>query len=205
MSSPVARPTPRSKIGVRYQDAQRAALEPFAERGFSRVGMRDLAAHMGIAAGSLYNHIESKEALLFEFIEELYEELLLSAHQASRQAVTASARLQALIEAHLRLHAKMGAHFRLAEYESHCLASEQQTRIRELRARYEQLLIESVERCSGKSVGASGRAALSGIVTLLNQLPAWVEAPQLSPQARQDLLCDMALGTLRGVLLTPRD
>ena len=70
MSSPVARPAPRSKAGIRYQDAQRAALELFAERGFSRVGMRDLAAHMGIAAGSLYNHNESKEALLFEFIEE---------------------------------------------------------------------------------------------------------------------------------------
>ena len=189
----------------RYQNTRLKALELFARRGFSRVSMRDLAEHLGIAPGSLYNHIESKEALLFELIEELYEELLHRARQASRQAVSATARLQTLIEVHLQLHASMGAHFRLAEYESHCLANEQQAQLRELRTGYEQRLVDSVEQCRGQSLGDSGRAALSGIVALLNQLPAWIEAPQLTPQARQALLCSMAQGALRGALRAPQD
>lgn len=189
----------------RYQNTRLKALELFARCGFSRVSMRDLAEHLGIAAGSLYNHIESKEALLFELIEELYEELLHGALQVSRQAATAPARLQALIEAHLQLHGRMAAHFRLAEYESHCLNAEQQRLIGALRARYQRLLVESVEQCHGRPLGDSCRAALGGIVTLLNQLPAWVEAPRLNAQARQALLCEMALGAMRGALRAPQD
>ena len=167
--------------------------------------MRDLAEHLGIAAGSLYNHIESKEALLFELIEELYEELLHGAQQVSGQAITATARLQTLVEMHLQLHERMAAHFRLAEYESHCLSDEQQRLIGELRARYQRLLMESVEHCHGQPLGDSCRAALTGIVALLNQLPAWINAPQLSAQARQELLREMAQGALRGALSASRD
>lgn len=189
----------------RYQDTRLKALELFARRGFSRVSMRDLAEHLGIAAGSLYNHIESKEALLFELIEELYEELLHGAQQVSRQAATAPARLRALIEAHLQLHGRMAAHFRLAEYERHCLNDEQRARIDELRAGYQRWLIAAVEQCNGRSLGDGECAALGGIIALLNQLPAWIDAPQLNAQARQALLQDMAQGALRGALGTWRD
>lgn len=184
----------------RYQSTRNQALRLFAERGFSRVSMRELADYLGIRPGSIYNHIESKEALLFELIEELYDELLHGARQVCRQAVTPAERLHGLLEAHLRLHASMAAHFRLAEYDSHCLTSEQQAQIRELRARYEQQLVAYVECFTGQPVGNSQRAALSGIVTLLNQLPAWVETPQLSAPARLDLLRDMVLSTLQSAL-----
>lgn len=205
-SIPAAMPASQRRTDPsRYQNTRLKALELFACRGFSRVSMRDLAEHLGIAAGSLYNHIESKEALLFELIEELYEELLHGAQQVSRQAAPANARLQALVEAHLQLHGRMAAHFRLAEYESHCLNAEQLRQIGALRARYQRLLVESVEQCHGQPLGDSCRAALGGIVTLLNQLPAWVEAPQLSGQARQALLRDMAQGALRGALGSLRD
>lgn len=48
----------------------------FAERGFAQVGMRELARHLGISSGSIYHHIESKQALLGELIEDLYQTLL---------------------------------------------------------------------------------------------------------------------------------
>ena len=34
--------------------------------------MRDLAAHMGVSAGSLYHHFPSKQYILFELLEEFY-------------------------------------------------------------------------------------------------------------------------------------
>ena len=61
---------------TRLETLRGKALVLFAERGFAQVGMRELALHLGMAAGSLYHHFESKEQLLFELIEELYEELL---------------------------------------------------------------------------------------------------------------------------------
>lgn len=189
----------------RYQATRSQALSLFAERGFSRVSMRDLAEHLGIKPGSIYNHIENKEALLFELIEELYEELLHGARQLARRAAPPAEQLHGLLEAHLQLHESMAAHFRLAEYDSHCLASEQQARVGELRGRYEQLLMDSVERFGGQPLGSSRRAALSSIISLLNQLPAWLETPGLSPQARLDLLHDMVMSALHAALRTPQD
>jgi hypothetical protein len=110
-----------------------------------------------------------------------------------------------MLDAHLRLHESMGAHFRLAEYDSHCLNSEQQAQVNALRARYQQHLVDSVERVTGKPVGNNHRAALSGIVALLNQLPAWVEAPQLSAPARLGVFRDMALSALQAALRAPLD
>lgn len=184
----------------RYQATRNQALRLFAERGFSRVSMRELADYLGIRPGSIYNHIESKEALLFELIEELYEQLLHGARQVQRRAATPAERMHGLLEAHLRLHDSMGGHFRLAEYDSHCLSSEQQAQIRELRARYTQHLVESVEHFTGQSVGNSRRAALSGVIALLNQLPAWIEAPEMQPMAHHELLRDMALSALHCAL-----
>lgn len=199
---PATQPSPDPS---RYQATRNQALRLFAERGFSRVSMRELADYLGIRPGSIYNHIESKEALLFELIEELYEQLLHGARQVQRCAATPAERLHGLLEAHLRLHASMAAHFRLAEYDSHCLASEQQAQIRELRARYAQQLVESVEHFTGQPVGNSRRAAVNGIMALLNQLPAWVEAPEMHATARHELLRDMALSALHSALQATRD
>ncbi|ARS49232.1 TetR/AcrR family transcriptional regulator [Pseudomonas aeruginosa] len=200
MSSPVARPAPRSKAGIRYQDAQRAALELFAERGFSRVGMRDLAAHMGIAAGSLYNHIESKEALLFEFIEEFYSALTLGAEQLLRSQPDARSRLHALLERHLQLHQSMPLHFRLAEYELCCLPPEPLEQILELRERYEQHWLQAVAPLCGQTPDAVRRGAVRAIVSLLNQLPAWTQAACDEPASRLRLQQEMVLGALAGAL-----
>ncbi|MNQ40641.1 HTH-type transcriptional repressor KstR2 [compost metagenome] len=203
---PAQRREPISVGGnTRYQDTRLKALALFASRGFSAVSMRDLARHLGIRPGSIYNHIESKEALLFELIEELYELLLHGARQVARRAATPADQLHGLLEAHLRLHDSMSKQFRLAEYDSHCLAGEQQARIGELRGRYEQLLMDSVEQFGGQPLGSRRRAALGSIVSLLNQLPAWLDTPGLSPQARLDLLHEMVMSTLRAALRAPLD
>lgn len=184
----------------RFQETREKALVLFARSGFSQVSMRDLAAYLGIKAGSIYNHIESKEALLFELIEELYEQLLHGASQVSRRKSTPAVRLHRLLEAHLLLHESMGAHFRLAEYDLHCLNSEQHALIQALRQRYEEHLIETIEQLTGAPVSVNRRATLSGIVTLLNQLPAWVAESQASKAARRKLLHEIVMSTLQGAL-----
>jgi AcrR family transcriptional regulator len=175
---------------TRYLETRHKAVELFARHGFSRVSMRDLATGLGITAGSLYNHIDNKEALLFELIEELYEALLDGARLVTRRKSAPTARLHGLLEAHLRLHERMAAHFRLAEYDLHCLSCEQQASI----------LVEAIEQLTGKPAGATLRATMNGIVSLLNQLPAWVGKPQAGIGARRKLLHEMVMSTLQGAL-----
>ena len=185
---------------TRYLETRHKAVELFARHGFSRVSMRDLATGLGITAGSLYNHIDSKEALLLELIEELYEALLDGASLVTRRKSAPAVRLHGLLEAHLRLHERMAAHFRLAEYDLHCLNGEQQASILALRRRYEEHLVETLEQLTGKPAGATRRATVSGIVSLLNQLPAWVGQPKTGIGARRKLLLEMVMSTLQGAL-----
>jgi AcrR family transcriptional regulator len=185
---------------TRYLATRHKAVELFARHGFSRVSMRDLATCLGITAGSIYNHIDSKEALLFELIEELYEALLDGASLVTRRKSAPTVRLHGLLEAHLRLHERMAAHFRLAEFDLHCLSGEQQALILTLRRRYEEHLLQTIEQLTGKPACATRRATISGIVSLLNQLPAWVGEPQVGKGARRKLLQEMVMSTLQGAL-----
>jgi hypothetical protein len=137
---------------------------------------------------------------LFELIEELYEQLLHGAGLVNRRKLAPAARLQGLLEAHLLLHERMAAHFRLAEYDLHCLNSEQHALILDLRRRYEEHLVETIEQLTGIQASATRRATLSGIVSLLNQLPAWVGEFQASKGARRKLLHEMVMSTLEGAL-----
>jgi AcrR family transcriptional regulator len=53
----------RSRPEGRFQQLHDAALRVFAAKGLRRARMADVAREMGVATGSLYNYVESKEAL----------------------------------------------------------------------------------------------------------------------------------------------
>jgi AcrR family transcriptional regulator len=61
----VARPRPAD----RFSQLRDAALSVFAAKGLRRARMADVAREMGVAAGSLYNWVESKEALFHWLVE----------------------------------------------------------------------------------------------------------------------------------------
>jgi AcrR family transcriptional regulator len=50
-----------------------AAQHVFAEKGFNRTTIKDIAAHAGVADGTIYNHFENKDALLWALFDRLYE------------------------------------------------------------------------------------------------------------------------------------
>ncbi|MDH4584419.1 TetR/AcrR family transcriptional regulator [Pseudomonas sp. BN415] len=187
----------------RYLENRHLALALFAKQGYGQVSMRDLAAQLGIKAGSIYHHVESKEALLFEFIEELYEQLLDNAALATRRHRDPATCLAALIDAHLALHQPMGLHFRLAELEARCLSGERLEQARALRQAYEAALLEPLQQLAGQPLDAAGRGAVAGIVSLLNQLPAWLDASGLPAEQGLELMKRMVLGSVRGAMRLP--
>src|SRR5262245_4303745 len=54
---------PRSIPPDRFQDLVEAATAVFLEQGYRRTQVADVAARMGVAKGSVYTYVESKEAL----------------------------------------------------------------------------------------------------------------------------------------------
>lgn len=105
--------------------------------------MRELASHLGLTAGSLYHHFPSKQHLLFDLIEELFEELLATLQPRGRGKPEATA-LSRVIKAHWALHAERPLQFRLAERDLCCLSEEQQARIAQLRREYETRLLQLI-------------------------------------------------------------
>ncbi|MBV7476603.1 TetR/AcrR family transcriptional regulator; helix-turn-helix transcriptional regulator [Pseudomonas sp. PDM31] len=65
-----------SASASRLETIRSVALHMFVNEGYQAVSMRQLADHAGLQAGSLYHYIESKQCLLFAFIEEHEYQLL---------------------------------------------------------------------------------------------------------------------------------
>jgi hypothetical protein len=71
------------------QQIFRSALELFALQGYDATSARQLAARVGIEAGSLYNHISSKQDLLFQLIQKAtYDLIVRSPGRSTRPART---------------------------------------------------------------------------------------------------------------------
>jgi AcrR family transcriptional regulator len=49
-----------------------AALRVFSAKGFKRAQMDDVAAEMGVSKGTVYNYVESKEALFYLLVERAF-------------------------------------------------------------------------------------------------------------------------------------
>jgi AcrR family transcriptional regulator len=60
---------PRPKSSDFLERMLQAAMRVFARKGLSRARMSEVAAEMGVAQGSLYNYVESKEALFYLLVD----------------------------------------------------------------------------------------------------------------------------------------
>lgn len=182
----------------RLEQVRSKALRLFAERGFARVGMRELALHLGMGAGSFYYHFESKEHLLFELIEELYTDLLAVAQ--ARTEGSAHARLQALLQAHIDLHERRALHFSMAEQELRCLSPSHQQQIRQMRRDYESRFLALLLEAGATGSPAVLKATVHAVVAWLNNLPGWLEQSGLEAAQQPAVVSTIVLGCLSGVL-----
>lgn len=83
------------------EDVVRAAGKLFAEKGYHGTSMRDLGRELGLLGSSLYSHVESKQDLLVEVVEEGAALFQASAARSLEAPGTAADRLEALIRGHI--------------------------------------------------------------------------------------------------------
>jgi AcrR family transcriptional regulator len=184
---------------ARFEERRERAMALFAEKGFGQVSMRELAAHVGLAAGSLYHHFPSKQDLLYDLIEELFDALHATLDQGRRAQARGQPVLACLIAAHWRLHAQRPLLYRLAERDFCCLTPIQQQDLAQLRQRYEDGLLRLVApkaRLSGEALAAAGQV----LATQLNQLPALLRARRLSEAQGLALMESLVLGGIERAL-----
>lgn len=133
-----------------------AATALFSEKGYHGTSMREVAAAVGIRAGSLYNHFPGKEDLLFQIAHGVMVELL----EGGRAAIAAhdepAAKLRALVHWHVVYHAEQRFQARVADEQLHALGPDLRARAVGVRDEY------SSSRTSWNRA-ATRKAGLSGI------------------------------------------
>jgi AcrR family transcriptional regulator len=133
-------------ISTKREAIIRAALTMFADHGYQGTSLRRLAESVGIEAGSLYNHITSKNDLLSDMVVYATNEVLAGVRQELKTAPSDPAeRLRIAITAHIQFHCIQREQVIVLDRDFTALSGENAAKVAEAREAYEQVFREIVE------------------------------------------------------------
>lgn len=164
--------------GSKTAEAIRAAgLRLIFERGYEGMSLRDLAQMVGIQPGSLYNHITTKQALLFDLLVEHMTRLTEALDAALAGAEDPLARLDAFIEFHLRYHLTRKMEVFVNNSELRSLEPQNRAIVTGLRRDYERRLemILAEGTTDGSLVVPDVAVATFAIIAQLTGVVGWYE------------------------------
>ena len=178
-----------------------AAVRLFGERGYSGTTMRDLAQEVGLLAGSLYAHIDSKETLLAEIVQGGFAQFLAIVQRLEASTDPPEVKLRAAIVAHMAAVAENPERTLVVLHQWRFLTEPNRKKAVAMRRSYAQTFMNIVE--AGIASGAfspklNARIAVFGILGALNWTSEWY-SPDGSASALEigDWLADALIGGLR--------
>jgi hypothetical protein len=178
-----------------------AAMRLFGKQGYSGTSVRDLATEVGVLPGSLYAHIQSKEALLVEIVADGIHRFITAVEPHAYSAGSPAERLRAMIVAHVEVVAENPERSLVVFHQWRFLGEENLPAAIERRQAYEGCFIKVVEDGVAQDMfkqDINQRIAVFTILGALNWTPEWLSpSGRLSPQEVGVL---MAETLMRGVL-----
>jgi AcrR family transcriptional regulator len=162
--------------GAKTAEAIRAAgLRLIFEHGYEGMSLRDLAERVGIQPGSLYNHIATKQALLFELLSAHMRTLTAALDQALAGRSEPLSQLEAFVDFHLRYHLTRRMEVFVNNSELRSLEPDNRAAITALRRGYEGRLtaILSEGAASGAFAIPDPQVAAYAILAQLTGVVGW--------------------------------
>jgi len=157
-------------------DVVAAAGKLFAERGYHGTSMRDLGRELGLLGSSLYAHVESKQDLLVEVVEEGARLFQDSADEALAAGGSAGDRLRGLVEGHIDVVLDNQDVVRTFLNEARMLDEEHRARVIAARDAYEAdfraVIAEGVADGTFRP-GVDPKIASIFILSILNAVERW--------------------------------
>lgn len=187
----------RDRYDRRQAEVVLDAARVFAARGYDQTSVPQLAAELGLAAGSLYHYFGGKEQLLIAICNEIMDPLLERAAALEAEGLEPVDHLRALVRvwvAHVIAHRD---HMLVFQQERHVIDHGDQWRqVRADRKRFETLAdtaLAAVERAGAARFG-DRRLALSALLGMVNHTAQWYRPRgRLSPEAIADGYVDLLL------------
>lgn len=145
---------PMRRAGTRGETTwlaiREAAVELIATHGFEGFNLRELAARCGIKAGSLYNHIESKEGLLKTLLESIMTDLLQEFDEQVAVIDDPVEQIRAVVRLHILFHTRRRTEVIIGNTELRSLSPDSHQTITALRDRYENKLRQIISKGAAK-------------------------------------------------------
>ncbi|TAN56130.1 MAG: TetR/AcrR family transcriptional regulator [Magnetospirillum sp.] len=156
---------------------RKAGLKLIYEHGFEAMSLRQLASEVGIQVGSLYNHISTKEDLLYDLIKVHMDELFrqFDAIRADLDGQGPVERLKAFITFHVTYHILRKREVFIGYSELRSLEPNHYEEIVALRRQYERHLIQILREGEGLGLFRFGDASVAayGILAMLTGVCTW--------------------------------
>ena len=177
---------------------RRAGLRLIYRRGFEAMSLRELAGEVGIQAASLYNHIRTKQDLLFDLIREHMENLLAQtdAALAAVEGARAMERLRAFVAHHVLYHLEKKQEVFVANFELRALEPQHHAAIVTMRRAYEGKLIGLLDAgvAAGELELRDTHVTAYAILAMLTGVCTWYKpGGRLTKAEVVELHTDMAL------------
>jgi AcrR family transcriptional regulator len=171
----------------------------FYEKGYHATTMREVAAGVGIKAGSLYNHFPSKEELFFQIAEGVMQNLLAAGREAVAAAPEPRDQLRALVRSHVVYHAEQRFRAKVADDQLNALGPERRAVVVEVRDAYERLWRDVLDagRDAHGWVVPDTPVVTFAITTMCTSVDVWYrESGRLTPSDVADVYEELVLGAL---------
>ncbi len=175
-----------------------AAARLFAERGFARASMRDLARAAGMSLSGLYHYFAGKDELLYELQRAAFEQLIRPLSQCS-PAATPAEKVERLIRNHLEFFAAHITEMKVLSHESEALDGEMGRRMRRMRRSYYNLCLGIVAELlkSRRRRDLDPRITTMALFGMINWIYTWYKPATDGPA--EHLARQMTTVFLQGV------
>ncbi|KIU48050.1 MULTISPECIES: TetR/AcrR family transcriptional regulator [Bradyrhizobium] len=154
---------------------RKAGVRLIFEHGYEAMSLRQLAAEVGIQAGSLYNHISTKQDLLFDLVQDHINDLLRELDLALAGKADPVERLRAFVAFHVTYHMTRKREVFIANSELRSLDAKNYDAVVALRGAYEQRLAQILADglADGVFEVVDIQVATFAIIALLTGLCTW--------------------------------
>ena len=189
--------TERKPASERRQEIIDAASEIFATKGYDAASIQDIAEAVDILKGSLYYHINSKEDLLFEVIQEVHESGLRRLEKLEASTDPALDRIASFVRMHVQYNAASVTKIAVFFHDFRSLTGERRKIIvteRDVYDRHLRDLISQGQKEGTICPGLDPKLGAFAILGMMNWMYQWYRASgEQSPRQIAEVFSQIAV------------
>jgi AcrR family transcriptional regulator len=154
-----------------------AAAKVFADRGYHRTSMRDLARASGVSLAGVYYYVQSKDELLFLIQHRNFEAVLAGARDTLAGVTDPVERLARFVDNHLDYFVSHMAEMKVLSHEAGALSGDFLQRVNDMKHDYTRMLMDilaDLETAHGPA-HLNRRVAAYSLFGMMNWIYNWYD------------------------------